>query len=71
MVAGQPVLLQRQPWNEYDSGAVTIRTLQGTDLGFVPREINPRFQVRGGNTLARELTDALRWWGGCSSSQKV
>lgn len=45
LVAGQPVMLQREPRNTYDPMAVSVSTLCGQALGYVPRDRNTAFQV--------------------------
>lgn len=41
--ADQAVMLEKDPKNEFDPNAINVRTLSGTDLGFVPKELTGRF----------------------------
>ena len=40
----QSVLLTKEPWNEYDEFAVSVNTLSGQNLGWVPRTHNQLFK---------------------------
>jgi hypothetical protein len=44
MVVGQPVMLHREPWNQYDPRAVRVLTLSGAMCGYIPKAQNPAFQ---------------------------
>ena len=41
--ADQAIMLEKEPKNEFDPNAISVRTLSGTDLGFVPKELTGRF----------------------------
>lgn len=43
--AGQLVTLTRQPWNSHDPLAVSVSTLFGAQIGYIPKTSNQRFQV--------------------------
>lgn len=40
--SGHPVQLTWEPDNEFDRGAVTVNTLTGTSLGYIPRDLTNR-----------------------------
>jgi hypothetical protein len=45
LVPGQAVMAVRDPTNPYDPMAVKILNLRGQQLGFVPKEEAPAFQL--------------------------
>ena len=64
VVAGQPVLLVREPENEIDNNAVRVCTLRGTALGYLPKDAAPHFLFDSGcATVAETGRNAvgLRW----------
>ncbi|GAB5370396.1 hypothetical protein AAMO2058_001489300 [Amorphochlora amoebiformis] len=44
LLPGEVVTLEHEPNNPFDSAAVAVRTLNGTQLGYVPRGLTQRFK---------------------------
>lgn len=40
LVIGGPLVLQREPWNPYDSNAIVVLSPEGRKLGYIPRTQN-------------------------------
>lgn len=49
IVTGEAVMLVPEPENEHDQHAIAIKLLDGTSLGYVPRDVNqsPLFPGQG------------------------
>ncbi|KAF5831248.1 hypothetical protein DUNSADRAFT_13378 [Dunaliella salina] len=58
LARGQALMLLHEPHNIYDKNAVAVRTMDGCDLGFVPRDISAQLlsQAKQGISFARVLS---------------
>ena len=64
LVAGLPLLLQREPGNEYDDLAIEVLTQDRTKLGYVPKNRNPvlaRLMDAGKCLIAEVCTVDTGW----------
>lgn len=66
LVAGLPLLLQREPGNEHDDLAIEVLTQERTKLGYVPKNRNPVLArlMDAGKYLIAEVCTVDTWEGG-------
>ena len=60
LAVGQPVMAVRDPSNPYDPNAVKILNLKGEQLGFVPKDEAPAFQLEVSTPWAWFLGEKAR-----------
>ena len=62
LVAGEPLVLQREPLNPHDSLAIAVLTAAGGKLGYLPRRLNeiPATLMDSGHSLAAVITSVVR-----------
>eukprot|EP00967_Tisochrysis_lutea_P139477 scaffold253474_cov21-Tisochrysis_lutea.AAC.1 len=64
LVKGQALMLLHDPSNVYDKNAVAVRTMDGGDLGFVPRDYNAQLLDQGisfAKVLSVGQNEAEKW----------
>lgn len=62
LVAGEPLILQREPLNPHDPLAIAVRTAAGGKLGYLPRRLNeiPASLMDSGRSMAAVITSVAR-----------
>jgi hypothetical protein len=62
LVAGQTLVLQREPTNPYDPLAIAVHTDTGNKLGYLPRRLNeiPATLMDSGRNLTAIITSVAR-----------